>query len=147
MATSRLLERRDQAKSKRRVTREKSILSYAACEWDLHVRMVGASIKHHMALVDEPFRLPTLGSLLQHYEYALLISVPDFRSGASGFFSLDSLFCRELSGSLQPHQHFEILSSPLPTTSWVPKNCSQLSDEDYASYKTREAAQESEPVK
>ena len=48
-------------------------LFYAACEWDSHVRMAGAEIQAHMALVDQFLHPPTLGQFGQHYEYMLII--------------------------------------------------------------------------
>ena len=53
--------------------RKSPFLSYTACEWDFHVRVAGASIKPHMALVNQLLHLPTLSELGQDYEYMLRI--------------------------------------------------------------------------
>ena len=48
-------------------------LIYAACEWDSHVRMAGAEIQPHMALVNQLLNIPTLSQLGQDYENMLTI--------------------------------------------------------------------------
>ena len=48
-------------------------LFYAACEWDSHVRMAGAEIQPHMALVNQLLNIPTLSQLGQSYENMLTI--------------------------------------------------------------------------
>lgn len=53
---------------------EKSpFLFYAASEWDSHLRMAGAEIQRHMALVNQFLNLPTLGQLGRDYENMLTI--------------------------------------------------------------------------
>ena len=46
-------------------------ISYTVCEWDYHVRMAGASIKSHMALVNQFLDLPSFSQLGEDYEYML----------------------------------------------------------------------------
>ena len=49
------------------------LLFYAAVEWHSHVRLAGAEIQRHIALVNQFLNLPTLGQLGQDYECMLTI--------------------------------------------------------------------------
>ena len=64
-------------------------LFYAAGEWHSHVRMAGAEIQRHMALVNQFLNLPTLGQLGQDYELMLTIR--------------NKIYSREWSDSRRPY--------------------------------------------
>ena len=55
------------------LVKKSPFLFYAACEWDSHVRMAGAEIQPHTALVNQFLQLPTLSQFGQDYEYMLII--------------------------------------------------------------------------
>ena len=87
-------------------------LSYAACKWDFHVRMAGASIKPHMPLVNEFLHLPTLSQPGENYVYMLtfrtMIHSQEWSDAWVPYPPENFLAVHNLTGILESHLH------PLP---------------------------------